>query len=127
LLAAGVMTPLAVDTSFWIAVAPAVGLLFALAVIVLFAVYLAAFDGGADDIAEVQRFIQLTEEARRVMPRGLSLLDGEDGATAATAIARFQAKKDEARCALWPWRDGNRTDLRGVLPDVARLSAQEGR
>jgi hypothetical protein len=104
------MTFLAAQTALWLALGLTTGLLFAVAVLALFTVYSALFDGGADNIADVQRFIELTEEARRLVPPGLPLFDSEKAAATAAAIVRFQAKKDEARRALWATRDG----LRGI-------------
>src|SRR5262249_46638535 len=82
------------------------GFLFLLAALALCAVALAVFDGAADDVADVQRFIALTEEARSLVPAGLPLFDGEKAAATTAALVRFQAKKDEARRALWTSRNG---------------------
>jgi hypothetical protein len=68
----------------------------------------AFFDGGADDIADVQRFVKLAEEARRLLPSDLPLFDGDKAAATTAAIVRFQAKKEEARRALWASRDQRR-------------------
>jgi hypothetical protein len=98
------MTLLAGQTALWLALGLAAGLLFAIALWALLAVYFAVFDDGADNSAEVQDFIELTAEARRLVPPGLPLFDPEKEEAAAAAIVRFQAKKDEARRALWASR-----------------------
>lgn len=95
------MTLVAAETALWIGLG-LTGLLVGIAVVALFAVAFVVFDSDADDIADVQRFIELTEEARRSVPRDLPLFDGEQAA----AIVRFQAKKDEAGRALWASRGG---------------------
>jgi len=100
------MTLLAGQTALWLGLGLAAGLLFAIGVLTLFAAAFAVFDGDADDIADVQRFIELTEEARRLVPAGLPLFDSEKAAAATDAIIHFQAKKDEARRALWASRGG---------------------
>ena len=89
----------------WLGLGLTAALLFAITTVALVAVFFTVFDGGPDDIADVQRFIELTEEARRLVPPGLPLLDREKGAATAAAIAEFQAKKAEARRALWASRD----------------------
>jgi hypothetical protein len=97
------MTLFATETTLWLAVGlPA--LVFAVA-LPLLAVYFADPDGRADDVADVQRFIELTEEARRLVPPGLPLFDSDKAATTTAAIVDFQAKKEEARRALWASRD----------------------
>jgi hypothetical protein len=72
-------------------------------------VFYALFGGDEDDARDVQRFIELTEEARSLVPPGLPLLSSDPATTA--AIARFQAKKDEARRALWASRPERRAPL----------------
>jgi hypothetical protein len=67
----------------------------------LLAVALAVFDGDADDVTDVQRFIALTREARSLLSADLPLFDGKKAAATTAALVRFQAKKDEARHALW--------------------------
>ena len=84
--------------SVWIAPGLA-AFVFAIALPV-FAVYLTVSDAGADDIADVQRFTELTEEARGLVPPGLPLLDSQKAEATTAAIVRFQAKKEEARRAL---------------------------
>jgi hypothetical protein len=101
------MTLLPAQTALWLALGLATGLLFAISVLALFAVYFAVF-AGDDDSADVQRFIELTEEARRLVPPGLPLFDSEKAAVTTAAIVRFQGKKDEARRALWATRDRHR-------------------
>jgi hypothetical protein len=100
------VTLLAGQTELWFEVGLTAGLLFAVAGLVLLAVFLADFDGDAEDVADVQRFIAPTEEARPSVPAGLPLFDAEKAAAITPALVRFQAKKDEARRALWASRDG---------------------
>jgi hypothetical protein len=95
------MTLLSTETAVLLAVGLTTGLLLAVAVLALAVVYLALFDGGDDDVADVQRFIELTEQARSLVPSDLPLLDSEK---ASAAIVPFQIKKDEARRALWASR-----------------------
>jgi hypothetical protein len=57
------VTLLAVQTALWLGLALAVGFLSVLGVVALLVVALAAFGGDADDVADVERFIALTEEA----------------------------------------------------------------
>jgi hypothetical protein len=97
---------LAGQTALWLWLGLATVFLLVLAVLALLAVALAVFDGDADDVADVQRFIALTEEARSLVPAGLPLFDGEKAAATTAALVRFQEKKDEARRALWASRDG---------------------
>jgi hypothetical protein len=120
------VTPLAGQTALWLGLAA--GFLFVLATLALLAVALAVFDGSADDVADVQRFIALTEEARSLVPAGLPLFDAEKAAATATALLRFQAKKDEARRALWTSRNG-RPAIASTKPgrrSVVRVEAGSG-
>ena len=82
----------------------ATALLIAAGTWVLGVVFFAVFDGGEDDVADVQRFVALTEEARGLVPPGLPLFDADKAAATTEAIERFRAKKDEARLALWASR-----------------------
>ena len=100
------MTLLAGQTALWLGLGLAGAFLFVLTLLPLLAVILAVFDGDAGDVADVQRFIELTEEARSLVPPGLPLFDGEKAAATTAALVRFQEKKDEARRALWASRDG---------------------
>jgi hypothetical protein len=75
------VTLLAGQTALWLWLAA--GLLFVLATLAL--------------LADVQRFIALTEEARSLVPAGLPLFDGEKAAATTAALVRLPAKKDEAR------------------------------
>src|SRR5262245_64016909 len=100
------MALLAGQTALWLGLGLAGGFLFVLTLLPLLALTLVVFDGDADDVADVQRFIALTEEARSLVPAGLPLFDGEKAAVTTAAIVRFQAKKDEARWALWASRGG---------------------
>jgi hypothetical protein len=74
----------------------------------LLAVYLAVADWGADEIADVERFVELTDAARRSLPPGLPLLESDREAATTDAIVHFQAKKEEARRALWAASEGKR-------------------
>jgi hypothetical protein len=73
-----------------------------LALTTLFAglIYVAVFGDGEDCVRDVQHFIELTDEARALLP----LLDPDGATETSAAIVRFQAKKDEARKALWQSR-----------------------
>jgi hypothetical protein len=107
------VTLLAGQTALWLGLGLAAGLFLVLPGLALLAVAVVLFEGDADDIADVQRFIALTEEARRLVPPGLPLIDAEKEAATTAAIVRFQAKKDEARHALWASREG-RTAVAGT-------------
>ncbi len=74
----------------------------ALTTLVAGVVFVAVFGDGTDAVRDVQRFSELTAEARSLLPRGSALSDpnGETGA----AIGQFLAKKEEARQALWESR-----------------------
>jgi hypothetical protein len=67
-------------------------------------IFFAVFAGSEENVRDAQRFIELTNEARAMLPSGLPLLDPEGAAETSAAIVRFQAKKDEARKALWQSR-----------------------
>jgi hypothetical protein len=95
---------LAGQTALWLALGLAAAFLFVLAALALLAVTLAVFDGDADDVADIQRFIALTEEGRSLVPAGL----------------RFQAKKDEARRALWTSRNGAPRNREHKTPTTQR-------
>ena len=112
------MTLLAGQMALWLGLAA--GFLFVLTLLPLVAVTLAVFDGDAGDVADVQRFIALTEEARSLVPPGLPLFDAEKAAATTAALVRFQDKKDEARRALWASRDGRPRSRAGEprLPGV---------
>jgi hypothetical protein len=109
-------TTIAGDTIVWLAVGLATTALVAAGTFVLAVAFFAVFDGGEEDVQDVQRFIALTEEARSLVPPGPPLLDPEGGAAAAEAIDRFKAKKDEARAALWASRDRRRAAERRPEP-----------
>ena len=70
-----------------------------------------ALFGGDGAVRDVQRFLELTEEARSLVPPGLPLLDPERAEATTAAIGRFQAKKEEARRALWASRPERRAPL----------------
>ncbi len=74
-------------------------------------IFFAVFEGGEDSVSDVQRFIELTDEARALLPSGLSLFDPDGASESSAAIARFQAKKDEARKALWQSRQRQAEEL----------------
>jgi len=127
------VTLLAGQTALWLGLGLAGGFLLVLTLLPLLAVILAVFDGDAGDIADVQRFIELTEEARSLVPPGLPLFDREQATATTAALVRFQEKKDEARRALWASRDGRprsraRQPLRRVHVEGGsrRTSNQEG-
>jgi hypothetical protein len=105
----------------WLGLGLAAGLLFALAVWALLAAFYLVFDGDTDHVADVQRFVALTEEARSLVPAGLPLFDGEKAAATTAARVRFQAKKDEARRALWASRNP-RSEIRARSPRDAASS-----
>jgi FAD/FMN-containing dehydrogenase len=113
-MTAALISLLAVQTPVWVGLALATVALWAVAIWALAVLYFAAFDGGDDDIADVQRFIDLTEEARALIPPGLPLFDVEKAAVTTTAIDRFLAKKEEARAALWESRDRRRAEAAAV-------------
>ena len=92
------MTLLAAQTTLWLA--PRLAALVLAIALPLLAVSFAVSNGEADDVADVQRFVELTEEARGLVPKGLPLLDTDKEAATAAAIVRFQAKKEEARRSL---------------------------
>jgi hypothetical protein len=116
------VTLLAGQTAVWLGLGLAAGLLAALAVWALLAVFFVVFDGDADHVADVQRFVALTEEARSWVPAGLPLFDGEKAAATTAALVRFQAKKDEARRALWASRNGRPPKSRAQSPGDAASS-----
>lgn len=98
------MTVLAGETALWLAFGLAVVAPFAIAVSVGVAAFFVAFEGSTGNVGEVQRFVELTEEARRLVSPELPLLDPDKEAAATAAIVNFQVKKDEARRALWASR-----------------------
>jgi hypothetical protein len=77
------------------------GLVLLLGTAVVAWVFFTAFGDYESNVRDVQRFIELTEEARSLLPEGLPLLDPEKAAATTAAIGRFSAKKEEARRALW--------------------------
>lgn len=94
------------------------GLMLALATAGVIWVFFKVFDDYERNVRDVQRFIELTDEARSLVPAGLPLLDPERAAATADAIGRFQAKKQEARHALWQPR------TRRVEPETSRDHAR---
>jgi hypothetical protein len=103
------MTLLSDEATLWLGLGLATVLVTAIVAIPVIAVFYAAFEGGADETADVQRFIDLTEEARRLVPPGLPLLNREKASAVTAGLVQFQAKKDEARRALWASGDRHRT------------------
>ena len=99
------MTVLAAQIGLWVTLGLAAGLLVA-CVLAPLGLYFVAFNGGAGDVADVQRFRALTEEARRLASPDGSRPLGENVEARIAAIAHFQAKKEEARRALWASRNG---------------------
>jgi hypothetical protein len=105
---------LALQTAVWLTLGIATAVFAAITLLAVVAVYLAVIEGGTP-VADVQRFKDLTEEARRLA----SPSDGDTAAYTTAAIGRFQAKKDEARRALWASRDAERSAAAGVARDAA--------
>ena len=113
------------ETTVLIAVSVATALVFALGTLIVVAVAFAVFAGGEEAVRDVQRFVELTEEARSLLPSGPALAD-PNGETSA-AIGTFLSKKEEARRALWGSRQtpaGKRREGGdGQNARAARLSA----
>lgn len=86
------MTPTVVNVT--IVLVSAAGIAFAFGTAGLFVL---AFDPDAA-VRDVQRFIELTEEARAGLARDFE--PGISADAAATAVDRFLAKKEQARRAL---------------------------
>jgi hypothetical protein len=83
----------------------------------------------ANAVEDVQRFIDLSEEARREMaaaPR-LPLLDSEGTAVAAAAIDRFRTRKELARKALWRAEDAPFASSESSAPATTRPRASKRR
>ena len=113
------MTLFAGQTAVLLGLGLAAGLV-ALAVWALLAVFFVVFDRDADHVADVRRFVALTEEARSPVPAGLPLFDAEKAAATTAALVRFQATKDEARRALWASRNG-RPEIVSTKPQRRRV------
>jgi hypothetical protein len=96
----------------------------ALTTLIVSVVFFAVFDGGNDDVRDVQRFIERTDEARSLLPSGHALSD-PNGETSA-AIGQFLAKKEEeeARRALWESHQ-SRTDERTPTEPPVRPQANQ--
>jgi hypothetical protein len=92
------------ETTVVIALSAASMLAIAITALIVGVAFFAVFDGGEEAACDVQRFVELTEEARSLLAGGPVLSD-PDGETSA-AIGRFRAKKEEARLALWKSRQG---------------------
>jgi hypothetical protein len=84
----------------------------ALTMLLVVVVFFAVCDGDEDAVRDVQRFVELTEEARSLLPGGYTLSD-PNGETSA-AIGQFLAKKEEARQALWESRQSRAAE--GATP-----------
>jgi len=82
------------ETTIVVIIVSAVGALLTTAIVI--AVFFVAFEPEEDSVKDVHQFVQLTEEARSLLAHGHG--SGDPGVS---DIARFQAKKDEARKALW--------------------------
>jgi hypothetical protein len=86
------MIELAVSETTLLIIASAAGAFaFVLTTALVVLVFFVAFEPGEDCFNDVQRFVELTEEARSLLANGSDARD----------VARFQAKKEEARQALW--------------------------
>jgi hypothetical protein len=116
------VTLLAEQTALWLTLGLAAGvgvLILTIALVAMFAVQIADFAGDSGAVADVQRFIELTDEARALVPRGRPLFDREEeAATVSAAIVRFQAKKEEARHALWA-----SSERHGLLGSHSRVAS----
>jgi hypothetical protein len=101
----------------WLGLAAAILFLFVLPTIAVIALFVAVFGDEAENVADVRRYMELRDEARRLMSPGLPLLDDDEMAAATAEIGLFQAKRDEARKAIWR----PRAERRDVEP-VSRVS-----
>lgn len=63
------------ETTVLIAVGAATALVFALGTLIIIVAVFAVFDGSEEAVRDVQRFVELTEEARSLLPRGPALAD----------------------------------------------------
>src|SRR4029450_3157752 len=89
--------PLVAQANVVIVFSAITGLVLALITAGAIWVFFKVFDDYEGNVRDVQRFIELTNEARSLVPPGLPLLDPERAAATSEAIGRFQAKRDEAR------------------------------
>jgi hypothetical protein len=89
-------------------------------------IFFAVFAGGEENVRDVQRFVELTDEARALLPSGPAFFDPEGAAETTAAIGRFQAKKDEARKALWQSRQKPSEELASEGLEVQPDPAGEG-
>jgi hypothetical protein len=123
--------PIASETTLVIVFTAVTAATLALTTLFVGLIFFAVFDGGEDSVRDVQRFIELTEEARALLPNGLPLFDPDGMAETSAAIARFQAKKDEARKALWQSRQRRAEEFASEpapqLGEPARLVANSSR
>jgi len=103
------MTELASDTTVVIVFSAVMTAAIALTTLLACVVFFWTFDRSEDQVGDVQRFLDLTAEARSLLGNGPVLSDPH-GETSA-AIERFKAKKEEARRALWQSR-ASRADER---------------
>ena len=109
---------LALQTAVWLTLGIATAVVAAISLLAVVAVFLAVIEGGTP-VADVQRFKDLTDEARRLASPSSAPSDGDTAAATTAAIVRFQAKKDEARRALWASRDAERAASAGTARGAA--------
>jgi hypothetical protein len=117
----------ATDTTVVIVFSAVTGLALALTTAFVAWIFFAVFEGSEENVRDVQRFTQLTDEARALLPSGLPLLDPDGGTEASAAITRFLAKKEEARKALWESRQRTAEELAGETPQAPPQPADEGK
>ncbi len=113
------------DTTVLIVFSAVTALTLALTTLFVAWIFLAVFEGGEESVRNVQRFIELTDEARALLPSGLPLFDPDGAAETSAAIVHFQAKKDEARKALWQSRQTPTEEL--ASEDLQPHPAEEAR
>ena len=102
------MTIFAAQTEFWLGLGLAAGALFAVAALVLLAVFFAVFDGD-DDVSDVERFVAMTAEGRSLDAAGSFPL---------STVRRRQPLPPRSRTSM-----GSRTRL-ATLPGRRRGSAR---
>jgi hypothetical protein len=109
----------ATETTVVIVFSAVTALALALTTLFVTWIFFAVFEGGEESVRDVQRFIELTDEARALLPSGLP------PAETSAAIVHFQAKKDEARKALWQSRQTPTEEL--ASEDLQPHPAEEAR
>src|SRR6266540_3877119 len=67
------------DTTVLIVFSAVTALTLALTTLFVAWIFLAVFEGGEESVRNVQRFIELTDEARALLPSGLPLFDPDGG------------------------------------------------